>query len=66
MNDLVFWLVVIGASALGFGAWGRFSKAGKIRFDEMAGIIPTLAYYLGMVLLAIALLIGIILYFTRK
>lgn len=47
--------LVVGVVALLFGAWGRFSAAGKSQFDEMAGIIPMAAWYAGMGLIILAL-----------
>jgi hypothetical protein len=44
----------IGAACFIFGYWGKFSAAGRQKYDEMAGIIPEVSYYLGIVLLIIA------------
>lgn len=42
---------------LGFGAWGRFTQVGSRRFDEMAGMIPFFAYYLGVFVLVVSLVL---------
>jgi len=47
-------LTALGLVALGFGAWGRYTEAGRARFDEMAGMLPLASFYLGLVLLAAA------------
>lgn len=44
-------LLVAGAAALAFGAWGRFTAGGRARFDEMAGILPYAAFYGSFLLL---------------
>lgn len=54
MTSLALALAVIGVAATAFGAWGRHSRAGRAAFDEMAGIIPLGAFWLGIVLLLIA------------
>jgi hypothetical protein len=54
---LVF--AVIAAAALSFGAWGRFSDAGKVKYDEMAGIIPFLSWYAGIFFAVLALGLGV-------
>lgn len=51
-------LTLIGAAALAFGAWGRYSPAGRARFDEMAGIVPLVAFWLGALLLLVAAVLG--------
>lgn len=47
-------LAVIGAALAAFGWWGAQTLAGRHRFDEMDGIIPAAAGFLGVVLLAVA------------
>lgn len=43
-------LAVLALVLLGFGGWGRFTERGRASFDEMAGMIPLLAWWLGWVL----------------
>ncbi len=45
----------LAAIMLIFGSWGRFTPAGKAKFDEMAGMIPLFSWYggLGMAILAL-------------
>jgi len=65
MTTFAMVLTVIGVAALAFGAWGRFSKPGQARFDEMAGMIPLVSFYLG----AFLLLVSVVLWglaFARK
>jgi len=45
---------VVAAAALLFGAWGRFSAAGRREFDEMAGILPFFSWYAGLALALLA------------
>lgn len=47
-------LAVIGIILAAFGWWGVYTPAGMHRFDEMDGIIPAAAGFLGLVLLAVA------------
>ena len=65
MTTFAMVLTVIGVAALAFGAWGKFSKAGRTRFDEMAGMIPEGSLYSGAVLLLVAAVLWI-LAFARK
>ena len=56
-------LTVLGSLGLGFGAWGGFTQAGSRRFDEMAGMIPFFAFYLGVFLLVVSLILwGVVIY----
>lgn len=45
---------VCAAIGLAFGAWGRFTAAGRLRFDEMAGILPLMSWYAGIALAVLA------------
>ena len=54
MNTAALIALIVGIVALLFGAWGRFSAAGKSQFDEMAGIIPMAAWYGGIGLIILA------------
>ena len=58
-------LTVIGGAALAFGAWGRFTKAGRARYDEMDGMYPGASLCLGIFLLLVAAVLWI-LAFARK
>lgn len=49
------------AMALAFGAWGRFSAAGRRQFDEMAGILPFMSWYAGLALALLAAICWILL-----
>tara|TARA_R110002096_G_scaffold42893_30_gene115419 strand:+ start:436 stop:633 length:198 start_codon:yes stop_codon:yes gene_type:complete len=51
---------LIGLAAVLFGAWGIHTKMGRSRFDEMAGIIPYSAWYLGIGLIALAVVLWIV------
>src|SRR5690606_5783287 len=42
-------LAVLALALLIFGGWGRFSERGRASFDEMAGMIPLFAWWLGWV-----------------
>ena len=44
---------VIGALLIGFGWWGLETVPGRQRFDEMSGMIPLGAGFLGAVLLLV-------------
>jgi hypothetical protein len=54
-------VTVTAALALGFGAWGRFTPAGRREFDEMAGILPLFGWYAGFALAAAAAVLWILL-----
>jgi hypothetical protein len=56
MKILTLVLSVVSILLLGFGAWGRFAEAGKLQFDEMAGIIPYACWYAGIFLGIVSLL----------
>ena len=58
-------LFILGVVLLLFGAWGRYSEAGRQKFDEMAGMIPLFAYWAGIVL-CIAGFVIFILYNLKK
>lgn len=45
-------LLLAGALSALFGAWGTYTPAGRREFDEMAGMIPMAALYLGGLLIA--------------
>ena len=45
---------VLAIGLLGFGYWGTATDAGQRRFDEMAGMIPYGAWYLGLLLAGVA------------
>ena len=47
--------------ALSFGAWGQYTQAGRMRFDEMAGILPLLSWYAGLALSLLALICWVLL-----
>ena len=58
-------LVFIGIALTAFGAWGRFSEAGRQKFDEMAGMIPYFAYWFGIAFAVIAVAL-LVIDFIRK
>lgn len=53
-------IFLIGLSAALFGYWGQHTEAGRIRYDEMAGMIPFFAWWAGIVLIAVAVILGIV------
>lgn len=53
-------IFLVGLSATLFGAWGQHTEAGRSRYDEMAGMIPYFAWWIGIILIAIAILLGIV------
>jgi len=58
-------VVTVGALlALAFGAWGRFTGAGRMQFDEMAGILPFMSWYAGIGLAVLAAILW--LWLSRK
>ena len=46
---------ILGLSLFIFGYWGQYSESGKVKFDEMAGMIPLGAYWSGTILLLMSL-----------
>lgn len=65
MNTAALIALVVGMAALLFGAWGRFSEAGRSRFDEMAGIIPYSAWYAGMGLIILSVGLWLVIWMRR-
>ena len=57
---------IIGILATAFGYWGQYTEAGNKKYDEMAGMIPAFAYYLGIFLLIIASITGAYLLLKSK
>ena len=45
---------VVGLVLLIFGWWGQHTESGQKKFDEMAGMIPFFAFYLGIILALIS------------
>ena len=60
MKIAIIILSVLGSILLLFGCWGRYSEAGKSKFDEMAGMIPYGAYYLGIILVIISIILFLV------
>lgn len=60
MKTAIIIISILGGLLLAFGSWGRFSEAGKIKFDEMAGMIPYGAYYLGIILIVVSVILFLI------
>ncbi len=58
-------LAILGLLLLLFGSWGRFTEAGQLRYDEMAGILPYFAFYIGILLLVVALVMLGIMVFAK-
>lgn len=54
MRYLAPLLAVAGAAALAFCYWGLHTPAGRLAYDEMAGMIPFFAGVAGGVLLVAA------------
>ncbi len=52
-------LTLLALALITFGYWGSRSQAGQRAFDEMAGIIPWFAWYAGLALGAVAVLLWI-------
>jgi len=46
---------LLGVSLLTFGWWGQYTKSGHQNFDEMAGMIPFFAFYLGVIVVVISI-----------
>lgn len=46
---------VLGIAGIIFGYWGVYTEAGNRKYDEMAGIIPMVALWLGGAFVIIAL-----------
>ncbi len=52
-------IFLVGLSAALFGAWGRYTEAGRTHYDEMAGMIPYFAWWAGIILIVVAAILGI-------
>ncbi|HKJ52732.1 MAG TPA: hypothetical protein VKB27_14595 [Gammaproteobacteria bacterium] len=61
MKAVAFIVTAAAALALAFGAWGRFTLAGRREFDEMAGMLPFFSWYAGFALAAAAAVLWILL-----
>lgn len=53
-------LAIAGLVLAAFGWWGVYTPAGMHRYDEMDGIIPAAAGFLGIVLLAAAACVALL------
>ncbi len=58
-------LFVLGTVAAVFGWWGQHTRAGQLKYDEMAGMIPFFAWWTGLVLIAIAIIVMIVMAVKR-
>lgn len=52
-------LLILGLAGILFGAWGQYTDAGRARYDEMAGMIPYFAWWAGIILLSISIILWI-------
>lgn len=59
MTPFVTIVGIFGLALVLFGGWGRWTEAGRRKYDEMAGMIPFFAYYAGLVLLAVAVVLAV-------
>ena len=63
-----FWITILvlsGFALSAFGAWGKHSEAGQRKYDEMAGMIPYFAWWLGLLFLAVAAMLGLVVFFRK-
>ena len=44
-----------------FGYWGLYTKAGRLQYDEMAGMIPEFALLASFIFLGVAVILAIVL-----
>lgn len=58
MKLILLGLTLSGLLCLGFSAWGLYTPAGRIRFDEMAGIIPYMSGLVGWVFIGAGVVLG--------
>ena len=65
MKILIIISGILGLGLFVFGWWGQYTKAGQKAFDEMAGILPFFAFYLGVILVALSFGLGLYKYFQN-
>lgn len=69
LNQMLFYTslisLIVGIGLFVFGSWGRFSKAGMRKYDEMAGMIPWFSFYVGIVVVVISLVLWAIWVYNR-
>ena len=63
MKLILLGLTASGVLCLAFAAWGLYTPAGRIRFDEMAGIIPFASGLVGLVLIGAVGVLGAYMFF---
>ena len=66
MKTFIIVCALLGVLGTAFGYWGQYTEAGNKKYDEMAGMIPAFAYYLGIFLLIIASIAGAYLLLKSK
>ena len=58
--NLAVLFLAIALATFAFGFWGTFTEAGRLRYDEMDGIIPELAIVASSVPAVVAILFFIV------
>ncbi|MEM9282241.1 MAG: hypothetical protein AAGA96_10460 [Verrucomicrobiota bacterium] len=51
-------ILLIGLAAAFFGFWGQHTESGRHRYDEMDGMIPLFAWWAGVSLIVVAIVLG--------
>jgi hypothetical protein len=60
MRPISVLLLLAAVPMIAFGYWGVYTYAGRQKYDEMAGILPSAALDLGIFLLLIVLIITLV------
>jgi hypothetical protein len=59
--------LLIAAVLLGsFGYWGMYTKAGRIQYDEMAGMIPWFAQLMALFLFIVSVSLFAVIFFKSR
>jgi len=67
MKTTALFFLIAALLAGSFGYWGTHTKAGRMQYDEMAGIIPEFAQLLAFLFFLVSLcLFAVILFKSRK
>lgn len=66
MKPLTIFLYIFGTILFGYGYWGLNTKAGRIKYDEMASIIPAFMSLIGGLAFGIALILSLIIYIKHR
>ena len=66
MKTTALFFLIAALLAGSFGYWGTHTKAGRMQYDEMAGIIPEFAQLLAFLFLIASILLFAMIFFRSR